>query len=239
MKIRSGVLFVTVAMWLGSVMLAANPPQAAPANGAQLDAVLTSMDKAAAKFKSIECTFEWDQYTKIVNETDVQNGTIYFRRLGSTSVEMAAHIEKPETKIVVFSDGVIRIYQPKQDVEQVYNAGKNKEEFESFLVLGFGGRGHDLVDKFDVQYAGTDAAVANAAKLVLTPKEAKVAKVFSQIILWIDPSKGVSVQQKFIEPVSGDYRLAKYSDIKVDQKLPDGAFTIKTTKKTKILTPNG
>jgi outer membrane lipoprotein-sorting protein len=35
------------------------------------------------------------------------------------------------------------------------------------------------------------------------------------------------VQQKFIQPKSGDYRLAKYSDIRINQKLPDDTFKIK------------
>ena len=57
----------------------------------------------------MECKFQWDQYTKVVNDTDTQNGVMYFRRSGS-NVEMAAHIEKPDTKIVVFSNGIVRIY---------------------------------------------------------------------------------------------------------------------------------
>ena len=38
----------------------------------------------------------------------------------------------------------------------VYNTGKNREEVESFLVLGFGGRGHDLLKSFDVKYLGNE-----------------------------------------------------------------------------------
>src|SRR5690349_8838582 len=79
---------------------------------AQLEPVLASMDKASANFKTVESAFQWDQFTKVVNDTDTQKGEIYFRRT-SNGVEMAAHIEKPDAKIVVFSDGLVRIYQPK------------------------------------------------------------------------------------------------------------------------------
>lgn len=204
----------------------------------QLEPVLASMDKASTSFKTVQSEFKWDQYTKVVNDTETQNGTIYFRRTGH-GVEMAAHLEKPDTKIVVFSDGLIRIYEPKRDVETQINANKNRAQFESFLVLGFGGRGHDLDKSFEVQYAGTEQVDGiNTAKLVLTPKEANVKNMFSSIILWIDPTRGVSVQQKFIQP-SGDYRLAKYTDIKSNQKLPDNAFKIPTTRKTTIERPQG
>jgi hypothetical protein len=46
------------------------------------------------------------------------------------------------------------------------------------------------------------------------------------------------VQQQFFEP-SGDYRMAKYSDIQINQKLPDNAFKLKTTGKTKFVSAQG
>jgi hypothetical protein len=48
----------------------------------------------------------------------------------------------------------------------------------------------------------------------------------------------VSVQQQFLEP-GGDYRLAKYSDIRLNQKLPDNVFKLKTTGKTRTVSPQG
>lgn len=196
------------------------------------------MDKAAAELKTVQSTFEWDQFTKLVNDTDVQSGVIYFRRAGN-QLEMAAHIEKPDNKTVLFSKGMVRIYQPKIDTEQRYDAGKNREAFESFLVLGFGGRGHDLSKSFEVQYAGNETVQGiNTAKLMLVPKDPKVKNMFNSIVLWIDPARGISIQQQFFQP-SGDYRLAKYTEIKLNQKLPDNAFKINTTRKTKVETPNG
>jgi len=117
-----------------------------------------------------------------------------------------------------------------------YDAGKNRDAFESFLVLGFGGRGHDLQKSFDVKYGGPEAVNAvQAQKLVLTPKSDKVKGMFQAITLWIDPARGVSVQQKF-ESSDGDYRLASYKNIKLNEKLPD-VFKLKTTGKTKVVTP--
>jgi outer membrane lipoprotein-sorting protein len=60
----------------------------------------------------------------------------------------------------------------------------------------------------------------------------------ARILLWIDPAKGVSVQQQVFEP-GGDYRLAKYSQIQINQKLPDNVFKLKTTGKTRFISPQG
>jgi outer membrane lipoprotein-sorting protein len=79
----------------------------------------------------------------------------------------------------------------------------------------------------------------NAAKLELVPKSERVRNVFAKIWLWIDPANGISVQQQFFEP-SGDYRLAKYSDLKLNQKIPDSAFKLKTSGDTTFVSgPKG
>jgi outer membrane lipoprotein-sorting protein len=56
--------------------------------------------------------------------------------------------------------------------------------------------------------------------------------------MWIDPNLGVAIQQKFFQP-EGDYRLTKYSDIRLNQKLPDNTFKLKTDSKTTTVSPQG
>ncbi|PYX59628.1 MAG: outer membrane lipoprotein-sorting protein [Acidobacteria bacterium] len=199
-----------------------------PQSSSELERVLRQMDKAASAFRSTEADFVWNQYQKVVNDTDIQKGKIYFRRQDK-EIQMAADITEPDQKYVLFSNGTVRVYQPRIDQVTEYNAGKNRADLESFLVLGFGGSGHDLLKLYDVKYLGAD-------KLELVPKSVKVRNNVARILLWIDPSRGVSVQQQFFEP-SGDYRLAKYSDIQLNPKLPDNVFKLKTTNKTKTISP--
>ena len=195
------------------------------------------MDQSAASFRTAQCDFVADQYQKVVDDHDIQKGTMYFRKQGD-NVEMAAEFTAPQKKYVVFSNGVVSYYQPAIDQVTQYNAGKNKADFESFLVLGFGRRGHDLDKSYDVKFGGMEQVQGvNAGKLELTPKSPKVKSMFNLITLWIDPARGVSVQQRFDEP-SGDYRLSKYSNIQVNKKIY-AAFKLKTTGKTKIVKPNG
>ncbi len=209
---------------------------AAPAQN--LDAVLTAMDRAAANFHGAQCDFVADMYQKVVDEHDFQKGTMYFRKQGD-SIDMAAEITEPDKKYVLFSNGVVSYFQPSIDQVTEYNAGKNKAEVESYLVLGFGGGGHALTSSYDIAYGGAEQIQGvNAAKLLLTPKSQRVRNMFQTITLWIDPARGVPVQQRFDEP-SGDYRITKYSNIKLNQKLPGDAFKLKTNGKTKIVKPNG
>jgi len=207
-------------------------------NSAGLDHVLSQMDAAAKNFRSTEAAFVWDQYQKVIDETDTQKGTIYFRRQDGDT-QMAADIAEPDKKYVLYSGGKVQVYQPKIDQVTEYNPGKSRSDLESFLVLGFGGSGHDLLKSYDVKYLGPETVNGTeTAKLELIPKSPRLRNNIARILLWIDPARGVSVQQQFFEP-SGDYRLAKYSEIQVNQKLPDNAFKLKTTGKTKFISPQG
>ena len=216
-----------------SVVTIAVATLAAP--DSKLESVLNRMDESAARFRTAEASFAWTQYNKVIDETtETQRGKIYFRRVGK-DIQMAAEITQPDTKLLIFSGGKIQIYQPRIDQVDVYDAGSHREEFESFLVLGFGGGGHEMLKSFDVKYVGEEKIDAvDATKLDLTPKSEKVRLQFSHILLWIDPQKGISVQQQLFQ-ASGDYRLAKYSDIQLNQKIPDSVFKLKTSGKTKTV----
>lgn len=209
-----------------------------PTNSGGLERVLAAMDKAATGFRSAEADFVWDQFQKVVNDHDIQKGKVYFRRQGQ-EIQMAADINEPAKKYVIFSGGKVQVYQPGINQITEYNVAKNRAELESFLVLGFGGSGHDLLKQYEANYLGRDEAQGvDAEKLQLIPKSVKVRNNVERILLWIDPARGISVQQQFFEP-SGDYRLTKYSDIQLNQKIPDAVFKIKTDGKTKIVSPQG
>lgn len=200
-----------------------------------LEQVLNQMDAAAAKFRTTEASFTWIQYNKVIDDVaDTQKGKIYFRRAGK-EVQMAADISEPDAKQLVFSEGKIQVYQPRIEQEDIYDAKAHREEFESFLVVGFGGGGHDMLKSFDVNFLGDEKlGDIETAKLDLTPKSEEVKRNFSHLVLWIDPQRGVSIQQQLFE-ISGDYRLAKYSDIQVNQKISDNVFKLKTNSKTRVV----
>lgn len=201
-----------------------------------LENVLDQMDKSAAAFKSAEADFVWEQYQKVIDETDTQKGKVFFLR-HEKDTHMAANIVEPDKKDMIFSDGKIRLYQPKIDQVTEYDTGKNKSEAESFLVLGFGGRGHDLQKGFEVRLDGMETMDGvQVARITLVPKAVKVRNMFERITLWIDTARDVSLKQQFFEP-SGDHRIARYTNVKMNAKISDDVFKLKTTSKTKTVRP--
>ncbi|HEV3036768.1 MAG TPA: outer membrane lipoprotein-sorting protein [Candidatus Angelobacter sp.] len=212
-----------------------DPPQPANAEG-DLDAVLSKMDKAAQNFKSVQADFEWDQYTKVVNDTDVQKGQLYLQR-HQNNVEAGVNITSPTSKQIVFKDGKVRMYEPKIDQITEREVGANKADVESFLRLGFGERGHDLLKSYEVKLDGWETVDGvKTAKLELVGNSSSsIRNMFSKIVWWIDPERDVSLRQQLFQP-NGDYRLAHYSDIKLNAKPSQDFFHLHTTSKTKVVT---
>jgi outer membrane lipoprotein-sorting protein len=229
---------VALILFAAALFAQSNSSPTPAQTAASLDKVLSEMDSAASNFRTADAHVTWEQYQKVVDDTDVQEGTVSFRRNGK-DIQMAADITKPAPKNILYADGKVQVFEPKMNRVTNYPAGKNRADIESFVVLGFGGGGHDLQKNFDVKYAGTESLNGvQTEKLELVPKSARLRGMFEKLIMWIDPKIGVAVQQKFFQP-EGDYRLTKYSDIHLNQKLSDNVFKLKTDSKTKFISPQG
>ncbi len=203
----------------------------------QLAKVLAQMDASAARFQSASARFTWDQLTAVVQEHDVQKGTIAFRR-GSTGTAMVAHVEtedgQPAPKDVLFRNGELQLYQPGLKQETLLHAGANREQFESFATLGFGGSGRDLQANWNVTYEGADTVDGVAvAKLSLQPKHPAAGDMFTRIEIFLDPATDTSRRQIFYN-AAGDTRTATYSDIKLNA-VPESAFTLNIPKGTQVV----
>ena len=98
------------------------PQQQAPT----LESVLKTMDDAAASFQTAQADFVFDQYQKVVDETDTQKGTVYYRR-SAQKIEMMADIKQPDQKFVLYKDGKLQVYQPKIEQVMKYSAGATRE----------------------------------------------------------------------------------------------------------------
>lgn len=204
----------------------------------QLDKVLAQMDAAAAKFHSAQADFQWDQFERVVSSTDTQTGTIYFVRTG-TATKMAADIEKvdgqPSKKSIVFSDGVLKFYQPQIDQMMVIRAGQKQGQYESYLTLGFGGSGSDLKKSWDINYQGMETIDGvPTAKLDLVSKSESVRDKFPHVTIWVDPARAISLKQILFEP-SGDSRTAYYRNIAYNKIVSPSVFKIKTDSKTQVI----
>lgn len=201
-----------------------------------LNSVLAKLDTAAAKFHSSSAEIEYDiVVTDPVPDTDVQKGSIYYERKGS-GFESGVHINeingKSVPKIIVFVGGTLKMYDKLPDQLTTF---KDAGQYQSYLALGFGASGKDLVEKFNVKYLGSETVGGvNAEKLELVAKDPRILKYFPKITIWVDPARAVSLKQVFDEG-QGQSRTGIFSHIQINQPLPADAFTFKTDSKTQII----
>jgi outer membrane lipoprotein-sorting protein len=218
---------------------AASQQPTAPATSAasgDLAMVLAKMNQSSSKFKSAEGDFEFQSYQKLTDDTDTQKGRIYFRRTKG-GVDAAFDIGGPAPKQVVYKDGKLQIFEKKINQVTERNVGKNKSDVEAFLSLGFGASGDELQRDYGIKMDGWETVDGiKTAKLDLTPKKERVQQTYNKIILWIDPDRDVLLKQQFFEH-SGDYRLAHYTNMKLNDKIQEDVFHLKTNGNTKTIKP--
>lgn len=219
-----------------ALTLAAFSARPASAQSADVQKIVQQMDAAAAKFQSATADLRWDNYERVVRETTTQTGIIYFQKKGNTT-EMGAVIQKPAKKVVVYSGGLLKMYEPNIDSLTLIDTSKNQAQVESFLTLGFGGSGTALEKQWTITSQGTEMIDGvQTAKLDLVPKQESVKNTFTHAVIWVDPARGVSLKQQFFTP-SGDQRINFYTNIKLNGKVDTKAFEIKTTSKTTVKRP--
>lgn len=204
---------------------------------ADLNTVLHQMDQASTRFKSAEADFRWDIYERVVKETTTQNGTIYFLKNGS-SLQMGAQIKPPSAKFIEYKNGSLQLFDPGSDHLTILSAGNNQAQYESFLTLGFGGSGSDLAKAWTITDLGTEpindgSKMVTTTKLDLVSKDPNVRNMVSHIIIWVDPTRAVSLKQQFFMP-SEDQRTTYFTNIHYNQSVNTKPFALKTDKKTTV-----
>jgi outer membrane lipoprotein-sorting protein len=203
-----------------------------------LQKVISQLNSAAAKFQSAQADFSWDQLVAVVQDHDVQTGTIYFeRKKGLTEVlaDLRQDNGQDAPKKVLFDGSEAKFYEPAIKQLTRIQAGANRAQWESFLTLGFGGSGSDLQANWKVSLQGTEPMDGvTVAKLDLVPLQKNVADMFSHVTIWVDPARGVSYKQVFYQP-SGDLRTATYKNIRYNSPIPADVFELKLPKDVNVV----
>ncbi|HZL25389.1 MAG TPA: outer membrane lipoprotein-sorting protein [Acidobacteriaceae bacterium] len=231
--------FVFVAaLWFAVLPARAQTPDA------HLATVLAQMDKASAEFKSARADVSQSYYERVSKDTTTESGSVYFERKGGSTQMGLVTLDpggKSKHQVIEFNDGVLRIFDVPNDQIRVIKAGPNQGIAETFLTLGFGGSGKALAQAWEITDQGSETLLdggqpVKTEKLVLVSKDAKLRNTFTQVTIWVDPVRDVSLKQVFDTP-SNDKRTATYSRIKVNGGVDLKYFAIKKDSKTTVVGP--
>jgi outer membrane lipoprotein-sorting protein len=232
-KIRSFDLCILICLVVFGIRVqAANQ---APAK-LTLDYVLSMMDHAAADFKSLTAAIDHVKYTAVVKDTSTESGEIFVRKDAKERIDF----QSPDPRTILRNGDNLYIYTPKINRVEEYNIAKNRAVVDQYLALGFGTRTDVLRRNYDISLTGEEELDGHkAAILELTPHSEEQRKQISKVVMWIDESSWLPIQQKFIEPGTGDYVLSHYTKVMKNLKLGDGKFKPDWPKGTKVEKPRG
>ena len=212
----------------------------AQAPAPQLAAVLSQMDASSKSFHSASANFEWDFVERVAGITDTskQRGAMFIERkegateFGATVYEVGDNGKQAAdpTNIIAYSGGSLQVYKPAEKQEDLFKAGASHANLESYLSIGFGGSGRDLVQGWQITDGGPESLTEDGhpvktEKLVLVSKDPAVRNNFKQVTIWVDPTRDVSLKQVFTTP-SGDERTAYYSGIRYNEPINKEPFKI-------------
>lgn len=202
---------------------------------ATLEGVLSQLDSQAGSFKGLSADVERTKVTVVVNDKSTDTGTILVR-----DDKMLLQMKPPDARTVLKTGDTLFVYTPGLKRVEEYNLGKNRDLVDQFLLLGFGTKGSQLRDSYQITLAGEPPlGDKKTVELDLIPKSQGVKNQFSKIQIWYDPATWLAVQQQFYETGSGDYSIVRYSNLVKNPQIPEAQFKPHWPKGTEKIKPQG
>lgn len=189
-----------------------------------LHEILARMNDAARHLKTVSANLDYTHVTVVVNDHSTESGRFLMRN--PKKPEMLVQFVKPTASTVLFKRNRVEMYHPKTNQIMEYDLGRHSGVAQQFFRLGFGTGTKSLTASYKVKLEREeDLGGAATAVLSLVPKSPSVTRIFTRIELWVSKASWLPVQQKFYSP-DGDYSITRYSDVRVNERLPASTFRI-------------
>lgn len=193
--------------------------------------VLANMDKAAAGWTGMRADTAWTQYTKLVDDSSVEEGVMAVRRADNGRVDLLIEFSKPYPRELLVRGTQVEIYKPRIQTVEEYDVSKSKDKLEQALLSGFGVSGKFLQEHYEVKVQGEEAAGGvDAVLLDLTPKDESMRESITRIQMWVSKTTWQPVKQRLHQP-NGDYRTYLYSNVELNPNLKESDFKTTAPKK--------
>lgn len=196
-----------------------------------LTEILSRMDESASRLRTLSANLEYTKVTVLVDDKSTETGRIFYRK--SKNPQILIEIQKPEAKSILFNKNKAEIFYPKINQVQEYDLTDHSGILQQFLLLGFGTQSGELKKSYTLKLVGEEILDGDTTAIVeLTSLKENVAAQLSKIHLWVSEESWLPVQQKFFQP-GGDYFIARYTQVRVNRRLPSSTFEIPAAKDAK------
>lgn len=198
-----------------------------------LAAIETRMDQNAPVFSTIAAKLKKSSYTKVINDTTTETGTILMKRVKPNDMRVKIDFSGTDERSALFHDRKYEVFLPKLKIVQEYDLGQYGSLVDQFMLLGFGTSGKSLAQNYDISVLKQEelgGQKTTCLELIPKSKEARVHLV--KIEMWIPEGQSYPIQQKLHFP-SGNYDAVIYSDLKLNGHLSEDALKLRLPKGVK------
>ncbi len=193
-----------------------------------LEEILSHMNAAAKRLRTISANLEYTKVTVLVDDKSVESGRLLFRKGKNTDILI--DIKKPEPKIIAFRKNRGEIYNPKINQIQEYDLEGRSGLVEQFLLLGFGTETDKLKKDYEIKFLKEEELDGDTTVVLeLIPQSEKARAQITGVQLWVSEESWLPVQQKFLQP-GGDYFVARYTSVRVNRPISSASFNIPAPK---------
>ncbi len=199
-----------------------------------LEQILIKIDERGKTLRAMSSVIIQKRWTDILEEFDEgEKGKFYFLR-EQGKVYLRKDISQPQENTLVIREGKVLFYQPRIKQVQSYDLGQRRNRAE-FLLLGFGSDKDALKETYDIRLLKKEEIEGRETySLELVPKSEKVSAYFSAIVIWVDSTLWVPIQQKLMEPTQ-DFLLIRFQDIRLNPKMRKSHFELKLPKDVTVV----
>ena len=205
------IILMIMALWFGGS--AQTLKKATPEQSKKM---VETVGKATAAVKSIQCDFTQVRQSAMVKEKMTSKGKMYF---SGTNLKWA--YTTPNQYALIVKDGGQQVYI-QQDGKTKKAEGQSAQLFKGIAQIVMGSvTGAALSENGDF----TVEMFTQGDKWVtkLTPKQAKLKKMFSSIYLYFN-DKHNAVTKVEMKEANGDTTTISFSNTKLNEKIPDSLF---------------
>lgn len=223
-KSLAGGIVLASFFWLHSVPAAA-PPQR---EDVQVEHILSELNKTAANFQTLQAKIRNTKYTKVVDDTSIETGRLWFRH-EKRGNKIKIEFKEPSKREILIGDGKVSIYYSNIKKLDEYPLGSDtlQNKAELALLAGVGSSGDSLRKTYHIRYLGEEKVNGKkTVKVALTPISLKVQSFFSTQEVWLDSNRWLPVRQKLMEP-SGDSLTVDFDDVERNGHISEKVFRIR------------
>ena len=197
------------------------------ADPGSLEEVIKKVQEQQRSTNTLQADFRQEKELALLSKPEVSTGTFVFSKPNNVLWTYDA----PKRVQMLITNGKLTTFYPELNKAETLDVKRFEDRI--FKYMGATGAIDELARYFDFTF--TNKPSDPAYVLDLKPKTGAVAKRVQRIKLWIDKKSYLTSKIEYVEG-DGDITRYEFTNIKVNQPIPQGRFVLNLPANVKVET---